>query len=582
MSAQSHYLKGMYRKAALAPARGQDRAFKLAATVFIGQHHEARLLYQQIIDQLDPDHQVLARFHIGLSFVRTSQYKSAKVLFKKNRLALEQKKLSASARWLVYQGMSFYLFFFSQFERSQHYAELGYAELLKMDSPPPLYLSLCLDIQGHNLIQMGQIHRGLKVQEQALKITSQAQLEDWHSELEISHACYRSEFDPHVLEQIQKLTRLLATTPNKNDHSRSELVLQIAKLYLLAGQYQASHQFLGQHYSLIYENENKRKIAKLNTLMAQLMYLRGQNLESLSISRVAKEQLDARTDVALMLPIMGLEAKVQRALGQDSQPMDSRILRRLGEMKRYLNQRIQSRLWPTVFLAQVGEDPLGDLFDQAHKKSPGALEEIIHCQAFGLIPIYYELTPGKKNLVIDELSQNLFSVADDGVIYHGNTITKTQYKILSVIGEQGADKATLIEKIWGYTYAPLRHDPLIYSSITRLRKQLGPRGHWLHADESKYYLAPDTTIVIKAARKKNEANSHSDPQWPQVTGLGELNHRQISYLEQSEPKPVAVSEYAKQWQVTRMTALRDLKFLEAKGLVQRTGRGKATRYWLRG
>jgi len=579
---KNQYLSGNYEAAALAKTTLSQVCYKIGAQTFTGHHKEARLLYKEFEKELNLESLIIARFHLGISYTRTSDYELARQFFIDNLKLLKEKKVKTQTKWFIFQGLSFYRYFFSQHKKSQRSAEKAYAFLLKDTNPPPLLISLSLDIQGHNLIQLGKISQGLSLQKQAYKMTKKLKMFDWSSEIEISHLSYQSEFDSEVRQQIEKLKGLLKTTRNKNDHSRSELILQIAKLYLLSGQYQKANDFLAENFHFIYENENKRKIAKLNTLMAQLMFIRGQNIEALSLTRVAQKNLNEHTDFSLLLPILGLERKLLTNLNQDTTKIDLKINQLFSRMDRSLNHRIQNRLTGLKVDFHFGEDPLGDLMDGIYRKDHSALKVAIQKGVFGLLPTFFDIRPGQKAIVISEKLGQLISINGDEIKVHDAKLTKNHLLLLRSLSHQGISKESLINQLWGYEYDPLRHDSLIYSSMGRLRKVLEDRKNWISADESKYYLDPEVIIIyqpIKIHKDQVLTATLSDNLLPaQNVNHSGFNHRQLETLNDNSGKAMSVSEYGKKWSVTRMTALRDLKDLTDKGLMYKTGQGKATRY----
>ncbi len=574
------YFSGNYEAAALAKTTPSNLCYKLGALVFTGRHKEARLLYKQFESQLNQESLIITRFHLGISYTRTSDYDLAKSYFIQNlgEFRKNKKKLKPQTSWFVFQGLSFYRYFFSRHKKSQLFAEKAYSFLLLEDNPPELLLTLSLDIQGHNLIQLGQMSQGLLLQKQAYKITQKLKMQDWSSELEISFFSYQSEFDDSVRKQIQTLIKLLKNTSNKNDHSRSELILQTAKLFLLSGQYQKASDFLANNFHFIYENNNKRKIAKLNTLMAQLMFLRGQNIEALSLTQVAQKNLSPSTDIALLLPILGLERKVLRTLKQDTDEIDLKMAMILSKSDRYLNTRIHNRTLSMKSEYPFGNDPLGDLIDGIYRKDYSSLKRAIEKGALGLLPVFFDVKPGQKTIIVSDQLGQLITVNDDEVKVHETKLTKNHFLLISHLSHSGISKEALIEKIWGYEYDPLRHDSLIYSSMGRLRKILEERKNWISADESRYYLDPEVEVIYPTQKVLSPKTQNSTLSAETKKSQQSFNYRQLETINDPEITAISVSQYGEKWGVTRMTALRDLKDLTKKGLMYKTGQGKATRY----
>jgi hypothetical protein len=576
MGAKELYFKGQYKAAAEQKSILTSVVYKLGALTFLGRHAEARLIFENFQSQLSPDDLILARFHMGLSYTRTSDYRKAREYFAANERALKGKKTKPLARFYIHQGQAFYDFFFSQHRMSQNHAAKGYEILLQMTEPPALLVCLSLDIQGHNLIHLGDIHKGVKNFKQALSVAKFNSLSDLHSDIQLSLELYQAEYTDQIEVQIKRLEKIYLKVENDNDYSRSQLMLQIVKLQLLGGRYKDAHSFLSRNFSVIYKNENKRKVAHLNTLLARLLFIKGQFVEALALTKVAKSHLTEEIDKTLLLPILGLEAKVLKAMAQDTAPMDRQLAEVSQSIDSFLRHRIQARQQKTPTQWALGEDSIGDLIDEiAFRPTATTLQKIVDKNLLGLIPEYFGRPPHEPSLVITELKDTVITIDPDEVTVLQENLSKNLLKILNLLSEGPQTKQTLIEKVWGYQYEALRHDSLIYTSMVRLRKILGSRAHWIQTDDEAYFLSRGVHLVNRRLRSELEPVRRS----PQVEALSkDLNFRQLESLAGIK-KFTSVEEYSKLWGVTKMTSLRDLRGLCDLGYIEKVGRGRATKYY---
>lgn len=589
VSAQKSYFSGQYSLAAEAQPTKKDRTFVLGGSVFTGQHQRARHLYKDIQKSLTPEEQVIANFHMGISHVRTSEYDVAKKFFTSNLGLLRQKKLPKISYFFTYQGLSFYRYFFSRHRKSQKWADRGYAWLLKDSKSPPLLLALSLDIQGHNQIQLGRIHLGLSLLEQALSICKQNNLIGLGSEVEVSIYVYRSEYANHPKAQIANLIQLFKRNASNNDYSHSSLVLQVAKLFILIGQFQEANDFVTANYDVIYKNENKRNIAILNTLISQLLYKKGQFLEALSVAKIARSNLDEKIDVSLILPILTLEIKILQQMNRNADELVEYTNKISQKIDRHLSLRIYNRLKKLPSPYPMGEDKLGDLVERLHANDHTALEFVLDNEIMGLLPNLYKIKPGSKVVLVLEDIKHLILFDTDG-IRQSPKLTRTQILFLKSLDSKGISKQKLIEQVWGYSYESLRHDSLIYSTVARLKKIFGVKKNWILSEETQYFLRDDVSLQFRTSKKtisleKSDTTKPAKPMRPKAMDGdefqgGDLNYRQLEILSDPPEKPLSVSEYAKMWKVTRMTSLRDLTALCDKNLASKIGRGKATRYYI--
>lgn len=597
MSAKEHYLKGHYESAAASKSSSKDIVYKISGLIFTGQHLAARILFKEYLKELSLEDQIMAQFHLGISYVRTSEYKLAQEQFIKNLRLIRSNKVNPVSYFFCFQGLSFYRFFFSEHKKSYFWANKAYSYLLKSKKTFSLFFALSYDLQGHNLIQLGKIHLGISQLKKALSICKQNNYLTLKNDIEVSIAIYQSEYNENPKSQITLLTDLLNTNESKSDYSKSALVIQIAKLYLIMGKYSLAKNFLTLNYDLIYNNENKRKIAGLNTLMADLLYKNGQHLEALSVAKIARKNLDEKIDISLILPIIILEIKILNILKKDVTDLMDYTEKLISNADRYLDKKIFSRLKNTFVQTEIGQDPLGDIIDLVHKKKEVAFDLILKNELFGLLPRYFNLIPGQKYLLIINELNYAFSIDFDSIDFLGS-LTKNQYHFLYNISFSSISKEKLIENIWGYQYDSIRHDSLIYTTISRLKKILNNKKHWIVADETKYSAQNEIQIIFKSYKdlKQKNINSSSASEMPikqknletktfgnsnklaQKNITNNLNYRLIQTISDPPETPISVSNYAETWKVTRMTSLRDLSELCKLGLAIKIGQGKATRY----
>ncbi len=585
MSAKKYYFDGNYQLAADSKSQPKDIVYKIAGLIFTGQHLTARILFKDIAKDLDLEHQIFARFHLGISYVRTSEYKLAQEQFITNLSFVRNHKVTPLSNFLCFQGLSFYRFFFSEHKKSYYWANKAYGCLLKSKVSSPLFLALSLDLQGHNLIQLGQIHLGLEQLKKSFNICNSNKFINLKSDIETSIAIYNSDYSEKPKQQILNLKKLLHSKFDQSDYSKSALVLQISKLYLLMGKFTLAKNFLADNYDLIYNNENKRKIATLNTVMAELLYKRGQYLEALSVAKIARKNLDENIDISLILPILNLEIKILNQLNKDSSELIKYTENLIGKVDRYLDKKMFSRFKNNLVAAEIGQDLLGDIIDLSYQKKEAALEPILKNELLGLLPRYFDLNPGQKYLLIIRELNYLFIIDFDSVEFLGS-LTKNQIQFLQTLTTEGISKGKLIEDIWGYEYDALRHDSLIYTTISRIKKILNEKKHWIITDENKYFIQSDIQIVFKAYKEsiKKYKQPLAEPVFEVAKSVRKtnlpknLNYRLVQTLADPPEGPISVSQHAQFWDVTRMTSLRDLTELCQLGLAIKIGQGKATRY----
>ncbi len=547
---------------------------------FLGRHDEARLLFQK--NKLNSSALVITRFHLGLSYTRTSDYHKAKSIFIENFRTLRKESLDSEAQFFVFQGMAFFQFFFSKHHSSQYFSNKALQVLLKWKKGPPLLDALVKDLIAHNYYQLGRPFKGQKVQKEAIEITKKNKLNNLYNEFLASSAIYKSEFSYDVDKSINSLQKLLKSTPETNDYTSSEIVLQISKLLFLQGKYAKAHQYLLDHFNFIYKNENKRKVAKLNTLLAQILFQKKQYMEGLSLLRVAKTNLEPLIDTNLYIPVLGLEIDALKSLGQNSEAEENFLVELLAKTEKAIPHNINAR--KNLSLKETTpEDLLGSLFDGAYQKSMDTFEQINQKGILHLIQCYIpkyskeRASFKRKSLFIHPKNIGFYTISEESIQYNEEKLSKNQIALLIALQGRSLTKEEIVKTVWSYDYDPLRHDHLVYTTIRRLRKVLKEAGNWILSTEDSYSLDPEVEILSKTQKqipievqKKDEMQEALD-----------LNFRQFQILEGLYQDYFTTAHHAKYFEITRMTAFRDLNELVDRELITKLGKGKGTKYTLR-
>jgi Fic family protein len=152
-------------------------------------------------------------------------------------------------------------------------------------------------------------------------------------------------------------------------------------------------------------------------------------------------------------------------------------------------------------------------------------------------------------------------------------------KFVRLLTDGPKTKAELVHAIWGYTYHPLRHDPLIYGLVYRLRSLLGLREDWIQAQGEGYSLRPD--IKVQFFQLYANISNAPLPEEDAKKSATDLNIRQLrilQYLQQHET--IDIQGCVELFQTSKVTASRDLSNLTERGLLMRSGKGRNTCYGL--
>lgn len=571
------YYLGLYEEAASCVLNRTNAPYILASLCFRGEHDQARRIYKEYRRDLSLQELVFTGFHLGLSYTRTSEYDLAQKTFIDSWKLRHHPLLSPIEKFFIYQGLSFFRFFFSRHYSSLLFAKKALGELSKAETEVPLLKALVNDLMAHNYFQLGRPAKGESFLIKANNIAKKNKFPQLREEFEASLIIYKSSFDPHIEKNISDLKKLLKRTSESNDYTSSELVLQISKLKFLKGDYKKANDFLIQNFNTIYKKDNKRKVAKLNTLLAQLLLPRGQRIEALSLLKVAKSNLDKSIDGHLLAPILGLEISILESLNQDFSEQRKELAFILKKTDKGLLHQIQARSFNGQPLYNE-EDRIGILFDQASMGKVEAIDDILEYQILHLIPRLAKGLQKKRAIILHPKSLGLFLIHEDRIVFCEGKLSKSQINFLDYLIAKPRTKEELVVQIWGYDeYDPIRHDHLVYTMVRRLRKQLGPYSEWIFSSgEDSYSIDRDVQFIrslFSDLPDQRKASSAKEQELPV-----DLNFRQVQLLEGAFDRPFSAGEVAEYFKITRMTSYRDLDELVSKGLLVKRGKSRGTRY----
>lgn len=580
--ASKFYYLADYKSAAEANVSLASAPYVLGAMCFRGEHEKARGIFRSYENKFSISYLIFARFHLGISYTRTSEYKHAESLFVLNWKSRHHPSLGAREKFLIYQGLSFYKFFFSQHESSLAFAKRANSFCRQIKTQAALFGALVNELIAHNYYQLGRPVKGEGFLKKAIELTRDSNLKVLEQQFEASFLIYSSQFELDIFRNIEKLKKLLSQTPDENDYTCSELVLQIAKLLLLGGRYKESNDYLIQNFNFIFKNDNKRKVSKLNTLLAQLMIPRGQHIEALSLLRVAKQNLDEIVDISLLAPVLGLEIKILKFLGQNFEEQEKKLKLISSKSDKSIINQINSRN-PNSQASINTEDPLGVVFHRAVHRDVNSLNDIIENGLYYLVGHYFDNITSKRVIFVHPKNEGVFFMDEDEIIFSKKSFSKNQAKLLSLLNERKISKSEIIQSVWGYeNYDPIRHDHLVYTLVRRLRGIFGTKRDWIRSTgEDEYYIDQDTQFIQLAGRRESSTVRHVNQEvtlTEEMTAFEDLNFRQIQIVEGIFEMDFSAGDAAAFFNVNRMTAYRDLNELVEKGFLIKRGRNRGTRY----
>lgn len=562
----------------------EDRAALIGALAFLGRWAEAEELASSL-GTLAPSDRARARFCLAVAFTRASSFRKAVQRLKEGRADAE-----CADRPETFQAAAFYFYFLGDFRRAIRWGRRSLRAALAVGDS---FIHLAaLDLLAHSQMQLGRRSSGLRL----FEVTAQMAAEKGYSTLALSSRLaklrYEAEAGYRADTIVGELQEALASLAPVDTYSRANLVMELTRQLTLRGRWAEAKQLLDLEAPSIYSFQDRRQEATLQLRLGELAFRQGDLPSAMHFTRSARRCLHKVADKLYEVRVLGLEGKIQRIL-MDSEPppADTARLRELSEARpSRINTQILARAGAAPEPASTsGEDLIHDLFlDLARDRGQG-LRGLIDRGYLGLWPLVAGLRPGEEVLFIDDRA-HVISVSARGVSRSDEAWAALPLKLLRRLARGHAGKEELIREVWGYEYEPLRHDSLIYAGLGNLRRLLGDSAAWIETSESGWNLRAGVVLREEAqprslspatvSSKESTGNPyHIAPSVTVDAGRADLNFRQVKALKELEKREFwDLRTYKKVFEVSTMTAWRDLDSLMEKGFLIRLGKGRATRY----
>jgi len=568
----------------------RDLATVIGALSFLGRLEEAEALFEERARDFDAESLSAARFYLGITFCRHSNYARARHYLVSNLRATRRAR-SLRQRFYAFQGLAFYRFYSGRFARSEKAARRAQAYAGKVR-----FLwgkLLATDLLGHCSLERGQVSLGIKLLQQARTLARSLGDGGIGQAIEVSMICAKARFGLSHQGVVRELRAAVDQLSTEDTYSRSALLLELGRQYLLRGNLDQSRAALGESCPFIYASQNRRHGIILNLRYAELHFQAGEYAPALNLIRSSRKELDPAADRALHLELLGLQSKLTNALEMtvpNEQPLLERLTRETGGR---VSARVLSRGREQSYSEPRGEDPLGDLLDRLRDGTKGGKDlealctELFRTSYLGFLPALFAVSRAERTLLLDPIPGALAVIDRGNVSCRTHGLSPIFRKIILTLVGQGSEvsKEELIQKVWGYRYRPINHDPLIYSAVSRLRHLLGAQASaWIEVTERGYSLRAGVQVRIGREPPAQVASQHKSAPVtappPSELGMAHaLNIRQIAILKAVDRnESINVRDCLRQFKVSEITASRDLSQLARIGLLVRIGKARATCY----
>lgn len=554
----------------------EEFPFVVGALVMLGRVEEAETAYLLRARQLSGDLKTACRFFLAIGYCRHSYYeKSLKYLVENARGRREA--TDPTSRFYRFQGLGFYRYYAGRMKKALKLARYSFDAALEAEF---LYgRAFAADLKGHSLVQTGEIGRGLQTLELAAHLAGQLGARWLREAIESSVLTYRVRYGIEGANGMDRLSERLKVLSKQDIFTQSTLLLEVSQALIRRGELTRAKEALNDCCRIVYGSQNRRHAALLNLRYAHIHFLEGEPHLAANLVRNALSQIDPRVDIQIELKLRGLERRLVHHLKIETcmKALDERVGRLTKEVGEATSFRMLAREKdPEGVFARYDEDPLGDLWDLARRKGIEAAEEVLKSGYRGLLAEILPVPRGARAIYLD-LEPGSLTIFDRGnVIHFPDQLSRSLRSLLVELQKGTMTKEDLIQRVWKYEYHPLRHDALIYSAMAKLRKVLGARSHWIEASESGYQLRPEVSVIAhpREPRASVAVASSVAPESP-----SDLNFRQqkiLRFLDENEFIDTATCRSI--FQMSEVTASRDLSDLVRLSLLDRVGKGRATKY----
>lgn len=567
----------------------QHLGYVIGSLSFLGRVHEAEALYLAQRSQASDVNKVFSRFFLALGWTRRSQYERAKKFLLINKTYLRKNKnASAEVSFLVQQGISFFLYFLGQFEKSISWNEKSLASAIAAQN---LWMrALAHDLLANNLIQNGRIYEGLRHFGEAAKDSEKINNKAIIQAIEISSLVLSCEYGIQIKTSFARLAELYAKTKQNDAFSRANLGLELARQYTLQGKWKEAGQILNQIGNLIFEMQNRRQEARYNLRWAELYYLKNELNTALHYIRSGRRCLEL-VDHTYEMQFLGLEKKIHEENKnlEQAEVLEQKLAQLSLTHNNIKNNNILSRGNSKNKTKNFySDDEIHQMLTKAQQSQKTARKIILETEYFSWMYRFFNLKRGQNYILLNLQPKSLTIVDADGFTHKPSELSTLNYKILNTLAKGYTTKEELLNQVWGYQYDPLRHDSLIYSTLSTLRKILSQDAQIIETSEMGYNLKAKVLNLLEVTDNEAEESLQQPVQASAVSAPDmhrwlkfDLNSRQMQIMQLLIGTPfVSVKQLVKMFKTSEITANRDLRSLFQKKLVLRIGQGRSTQYML--
>lgn len=572
----------------------REYAYVMGAMSFLGKLEDTeRLLTKLVSHHLPLSTLSQCQFYYILLLTRLSHYKRAREQIL--RLLWRRNAPESESRFYALQALSFYRYYQGRYSDALKSGELA------LKAARGVYQNfLAKDLLGHAYSQLGLAAMGENFFQGALALANALGLKGFEKMVGFSLLGYQVERGENLARAQELVESELSQTPLESFYTRSELSLTLAKIYRLKGEKDRALTALNEAGLTIFRHHNRRHMALLYLNMAYIDGLDESFGRALQLLEVGLTQLDPQMDLDHQLKLKGLKFKILKTLGFSKQEE----LEALKDEIKKLTLKVGTPFAVKVFnrennisessqVTQPVQDNLGKILDRLSADTPLSeldlkeWENIYKDHLLGIIDQGQEREKYKSQtlFIVGKIPKS-FIVGEKGnytLIQKG--FTSMSLKLCQLLFEkQALSKEEITRSLYGHEYNPLSHDSLIHALIARLRKSLGNYSWIIQNDDGLYKWSNQCVLIDCSGAEVAYESTKSETMRTmaqQAAPRMQLNIRQHKILERArkgELESIGPGEYREEFQVSRITATRDLTELCELGYFYTLGKARSISY----
>jgi hypothetical protein len=579
MTPEQLFLQGKFKKIVAQHelhSRTQPDPYTLGAYVFVGRHEDAEILFEKWKKKYSADQQLMICFFLSIGWIRSSRFPEGRK-YLALCFSLRHQIQNSESRVFLFQAFGFYHYFICRYRNSAYWAQKAWRASVLTDSDLGQILSS--DLLAHALFQRGEIEKGFSQMEKAILLAQKFGQGGLVKGFEVSRLCFEAQFGTKPAQILSLLQTKYKEVDEVNDtYSKTNLGLEWTRQLLIRGQVLKAWKLLQEIQTEVFKFGHRRQKSTWYFRLSYLEWMRGDVPKALARLDSALAELDSKHDLAHRLQALGFQCQIQESqMSPEAFGEIKSLTRQVGSStsSRYLDRLLKKSK------SRTGEDRIGELVDEICFEKRSTLEitqRICELGYFQLLRPQFS-KPNRRQILMDVLPNDLLTFSDGQIEHRSRVLTPLMQRILLFLRTGPKDKKELLEGLWGYQYDPLRHDPLVFTAIARLRKALGNAQGWLKLENEKYRLENGVQVQMYEHNQALPKTPASEDLIDTAKNRHDLNYRQIKLMNELRVRnTLSIRECMKILDATKITANRDVKDLFEKGLIQKSGHGKSTRY----